>query len=175
MIHSLGYPQYQGLFWIPLIHGTIWSQGGCGLCNSLQINITPIQMTVMDLMECFNRVVCSSCITRWREYLHWDYNICRTFHHEWRNILRAFIDIYDSLFVLLTMVSSPPTPHMPVLKDFEIIGSWEFVLPILRGVGRGDIWIQIQNWKSSAGIGKNQIMWYLEEDDSVCWEDIICV
>ena len=126
-------------------------------------------------MNCFNPMVCSLCITHWREGLHWYYNICRTFHHEWRNLLR---DLYRYLWYilgLLIMVSSPPTTHMPVLRDCEIIGAWAFVLPILRGVGRWDIWIEIQNWNSAAGISKNHIMWYLEEEDSVCWGDIICV
>ena len=60
------------------------------------------------------------------------------------------------------MVSSPPTPKMPVLRDCENIGTWEIVIPILRGAVRGDIWIKIQNLNSASGIAKNHIMWYIE-------------
>ena len=73
------------------------------------------------------------------------------------------------------MVSSLPTPHIPVLEDCENIGFWAFVLQILKGVRKVDSWIKIQNWNSADGIGNNHIMWYLEEYDSVWWEDDICV
>ena len=56
------------------------------------------------------------------------------------------------------MAPSPTTPHRPVLRDYGNIFTCTFVITIVSGVGRGDIWIKIQNLNSAAGIGNNHIM-----------------
>ena len=73
-------------------------------------------MTVANLMKCLNHIMCPMCSTYWREGLHWYYNICITLNYDLNKYYERLVKIFMINFLLLTVVSSLPTPHMPVLR-----------------------------------------------------------